>query len=1087
MPSALDLGMGEERESVGGSRMRRAARAIGVALIALACAVPRVAGATPNVIDGFESIEGWTASASVGAEVWIAQEPGRSGQALRIDYDLGNGSGYVIVRKTLSLPLPPNFAFTFDLLGEGLRNNFELKLVDPSERNVWWWRQRDFIWPTSWQTMTVRKSRLDLAWGTSPTVKLSKVGAIEIAITAGEGGSGSVWIDALAFEERPVAADDGAAPVVRATTSQPGSDAAQVLDCGETGWHSEPEPEEQAITLDFGEAREYGGLIVDWDADDYATAFDVESSLDGERWTLAHATERGNGGRDYLYLPDSESRWLRLRLRHSSRGAGYGIRAMRVQPIGFSASPNQFFEHVAREERRGLFPKYLTGTQTYWTVVGVEGDEKEALVNEEGMIEVDRAGFSIEPFLWVDDHLITWADVETAQSLDEGYLPIPTVTWRHESAGLRVTAFAGGSAGASLLYARYRVDNPTAKRQAGRLFLAVRPFQVLPPWQSLNMVGGVSPIHEIRYESGVVRVNRSKAIVVLTPPDEFGATAFEEAGATEAMRQGHVPAAAEVSDPTGFASGVLSWNWDLGPGESQEMLLTIPFHEPYVESLVAAVPERTTRAMMNAEQVAVRRRWQTLLSRVEIDIPAAPELVRIAKTMIADTLINRDGPAIQPGSRTYARSWIRDGAVTSSALLQMGFPGEVREFIRWYAGHQFPDGKIPCCIDKRGADAVPEHDSGGQFVWLVGEYYRYTRDVGLVSDVWPAVVKAVDYLASLRARRTTDTYRVAENAAYFGLLPESISHEGYSSHPVHAYWDDFWALAGFRAAPLLANVVGDVEHVEIYTALRDDFEKNLLDSLPRAMAMHGIDFVPGSVELGDFDPSSTAVVVGLVGDDPRIRPALDRTFSRYLDEVASRRHDAHDWVAYSPYELRNVEALTLLGRRAEAHALLDWLVADRRPPGWNEWAEISDRDRNAPQFIGDMPHTWVGSIFVHALRTMLVHERDQDHAIVIGQGISPEWAARGVSVRRLPTTSGVLSYTLRVEGPDTVRVRLAGDLAVPPGGLVITSPLDRPIRRATVDGKAIAKVTASTATVDRCPADVVLHYETGADGTADPR
>ena len=31
---------------------------------------------------------------------------------------------------------------------------------------------------------------------------------------------------------------------------------------------------------------------------------------------------------------------------------------------------------------------------------------------------------------------------------------------------------------------------------------------------------------------------------------------------------------------------------------------------------------------------------------------------------------------------------------------------------------------------------------------------------------------------------------------FFGLLPESISHEGYSSKPMHSYWDDFFALQG---------------------------------------------------------------------------------------------------------------------------------------------------------------------------------------------------------------------------------------------------------------------------------------------------
>jgi hypothetical protein len=36
-----------------------------------------------------------------------------------------------------------------------------------------------------------------------------------------------------------------------------------------------------------------------------------------------------------------------------------------------------------------------------------------------------------------------------------------------------------------------------------------------------------------------------------------------------------------------------------------------------------------------------------------------------------------------------------------------------RRLLRWYAPHQFDNGKVPCCVDDRGADPVPEHDSGG--------------------------------------------------------------------------------------------------------------------------------------------------------------------------------------------------------------------------------------------------------------------------------------------------------------------------------------------------------------------------------------
>src|SRR5262249_39393065 len=164
------------------SRMRRAVPAIAAAFLGLALVVPPALAASMTVVDDFEAIEGWTATASEGAQVWIAQEPGRNGQALRIDYDLGNGSGFVIVRKQFNFSVPKNFAFTFGLLGEGLRNNFEFKLVDSTGRNVWWWRQRDFIWPTTWETMAVRRSRLDLAWGTGPDVRLQKVAAIALPI-----------------------------------------------------------------------------------------------------------------------------------------------------------------------------------------------------------------------------------------------------------------------------------------------------------------------------------------------------------------------------------------------------------------------------------------------------------------------------------------------------------------------------------------------------------------------------------------------------------------------------------------------------------------------------------------------------------------------------------------------------------------------------------------------------------------------------------------------------------------------------------------------------------------------------------------
>jgi hypothetical protein len=386
---------------------------------------------------------------------------------------------------------------------------------------------------------------------------------------------------------------------------------------------------------------------------------------------------------------------------------------------------------------------------------------------------------------------------------------------------------------------------------------------------------------------------------------------------------------------------------------------------------------------------------------------------------------------------------------------------------------------VPCCIDRRGADPVSEHDSGGEFVHVVADYYRHTRDVGFVQRLWPNVLRAVDYLVALRARRLGEDYRTPERLPYYGLLPESISHEGYSAHPVHSYWDDFFALRGFKDAVELAAVVGDEERRARFAALRDSFRETLYASIERTMAKHGIDYLPASVELGDFDPTSTSAAIVPGGELERL-PAgpLRRTYERYWEQFEARRRGLGDGVQYSGYELRNAAAFVRMGERDRALAVVEYFFAAQRPPAWNAWGEITWRDPAAPHFVGDMPHTWVGSTFMRAVRSMVAYERESDEALVLLAGVPPEWAttAPGLIVRRLPTHYGVLHLTLRAEGPSTLRLTLAGDLDVPAGGLVVHSPLREPLRSVVVNGRPLEGAGPAVAVVRQFPADVVLQY-----------
>ena len=57
----------------------------------------------------------------------------------------------------------------------------------------------------------------------------------------------------------------------------------------------------------------------------------------------------------------------------------------------------------------------------------------------------------------------------------------------------------------------------------------------------------------------------------------------------------------------------------------------------------------------------------TMLDRDFCEVAVA----RALRAAVAHILVVRDGPALQPGPRRYTRSWIRDAATMSAALLRL--------------------------------------------------------------------------------------------------------------------------------------------------------------------------------------------------------------------------------------------------------------------------------------------------------------------------------------------------------------------------------------------------------------------------------
>jgi hypothetical protein len=271
-------------------------------------------------------------------------------------------------------------------------------------------------------------------------------------------------------------------------------------------------------------------------------------------------------------------------------------------------------------------------------------------------------------------------------------------------------------------------------------------------------------------------------------------------------------------------------------------------------------------------------------------------------------------------------------------------------------------------------------------------------------------------------------------------MPASISHEGYSDKPAYSYWDDFWTLAGYDGAVELAQALGRHTDAQRLASQRDEFRHDLHASLRESMARHGIDYIPGSADRGDFDATSTTIALSVAGEQAALpQRELNATFERYWREFLARR-EGGKWDAYTPYELRNVGAFVRLGWRERAWELLDFFLADRRPARWNQWAEVVGREARHARFIGDMPHGWVASDFINAVLDLFAYERGSDHSVVLAAGIPNDWlAGEGIRVENLRTPSGGLSYALRREGR-RLELTIDGGLTPSSGGLIYQWP-----------------------------------------------
>ncbi len=305
-------------------------------------------------LDEMENVGEWKSLASDGVSASLHAAKGVDRNALVLEYNLNNTAGYAAATRKLPVTLPEDYEITFWMRGEAGRNHFEMKFVDASGDNVWWFRRPNFQVSGDWQQIRIKRRQVEFAWGPTSDRTLKSFAGIEFVVAAGQdGGQGSLWFDRLAI--KPIQrASNVAKPTITASSQDEKNVAARAIDGqAKTAWQSDASGNDQTLQLDLQAVQEFGGLEIDWAPELYAQRYnDRTLSLDGKTWNKVRTIEAGNGGRDSHLLPESEARYIRLTM--PKPGRAVGIAELYVRDLQFGASPNAFIESLAKNARKRL-------------------------------------------------------------------------------------------------------------------------------------------------------------------------------------------------------------------------------------------------------------------------------------------------------------------------------------------------------------------------------------------------------------------------------------------------------------------------------------------------------------------------------------------------------------------------------------------------------------------------------------------------------------------------------------------------------------------------------------------------------------
>lgn len=373
------------------------------------------------------------------------------------------------------------------------------------------------------------------------------------------------------------------------------------------------------------------------------------------------------------------------------------------------------------------------------------------------------------------------------------------------------------------------------------------------------------------------------------------------------------------------------------------------------------------------------------------------------------SLILHSPDDVYPGPYTYKRFWFRDAAFIIHALLCAGLTDRAERALARFPARQTALGYF------RSQEG--EWDANGEVLWILQRFYELTGRPPAAEWFGP-IRRGARWI--MRKRLSEDM-----DAPHAGLLPAGFSAEHLGPNDYY-YWDDFWGIAGLRAAAAMLEKA-DPAHSREFAQAADDFAAAVETSLASCEARLGRPAMPASpyrrLDAGAIGSLACGYPVQLcAANDPRLLDCVEFLLDRCFVKGAFYQDMIHSGL--NAYLTLHVAQVLLRAGDPRYLDLMDAVAALASPTG--QWPEAI-HPLTGGGCMGDGHHVWAAAEWLLMIRNCFV--REEGDALILCAGIPARWLDQETPIRfgPAPTAFGAVTISITPDPGNPPRVDWQGD------------------------------------------------------------